>query len=142
MGPTLRDLPPTDTIQSGDIEVRWQRDAAYAELRCLAPVVADEAAARELVPAVREWFEGVDGTLRVLVDCHQMRGSDAAWRSRFFGLFVGERRRLRVAWVNMNSTIRIIVLMFLTALRTGGVFDGRTFTDVDEALAWLAEDEG
>lgn len=139
MGHALLQSPVTEEVRSGDIVLRWHAADRYVELRCLNPVTTTEAAARELAPTVERWFEEAEGTILALVDCHNMHGSEAGWRSIFFGLFSRHRRRMRVAWVNMNASIRIIVLMFLTALRTSGSFDGRAFREESEATEWLAE---
>jgi hypothetical protein len=75
----------------------------------------------------------------MLVDCGRLSNVDAAWRSAFSHYFKKERHHSSVAWFNANALVRTMILMFVTAMRVSGPFDGKAFATEEGARSWLRE---
>jgi hypothetical protein len=129
-----------ERLERSGIELTWDPHVRLAVFRFLREdTAATGADARAFLDAVEEWTQPPDARWGMLVDCSQLSNVDAAWRSAFSAHFKHERHRASVAWFNANALVRTMVLMFVTAMRLAGPFDGKAFATEEEARSWLRE---
>jgi hypothetical protein len=129
-----------ERLERGGIELTWDPDVRLAVFRFLQQdTAATGKDAQAFLGAVDEWKQPPDAPWAMLVDCSQLSNVDAAWRSAFSAYFKNERQRASVAWFNANALVRTMVLMFVTAMRLAGPFNGRAFATEEEARSWLRD---
>ena len=127
-----------DRLELNSIELTWDPQARLAVFRFLErDTVARGIDASKFLDAIRAWTTDSDNPYAVLVDSGRLSNVDAAWRSAFSAYFKNERNRVSVAWFNANVLVRTMVLMFVTAMRVGGPFEGKAFAAEEEARSWL-----
>lgn len=127
-----------DRFELNGIELTWDPEARLGVFRFLdEDTVARGKDAPKFLGAFRTWTDGSDTPYAVLVDSGRLSNVDAAWRSAFSAYFKNERDRVFVAWFNANVLVRTMVLMFVTAMRVGGTFEGKAFATEEEARSWL-----
>lgn len=129
-----------DRLELHGIELTWDPDARLAVFRFL----GEDTAARgkdapAFLDALREWTQPPEVPWAVLVDCGRLSNVDAGWRSAFWAYFKNERDHVSVAWFNANALVRTMILMFVTAMRVAGPFNGKAFATEEEARSWLRE---
>lgn len=129
-----------ERVELNDMELTWDPDARLAVFRFLKPdVTARGKDAQFFLDAVRDWTTDSDAPWGMLVDCGQLSNVDAGWRSAFSSYYKNERHRASVAWFNANALVRTMVLMFVTAMRVSGAFNGKAFATEEGARSWLRE---
>lgn len=129
-----------DRLEIDGVELVWDPDARLAVFRFLREGAAARGAnAPAFLDAFREWTQPPGVPWAVLVDCSQLSNVDAAWRSAFSSYFKAEREHVSVSWFNANALVRTMVLMFVTAMRLTGPFNGKAFGTEEEARSWLRE---
>ncbi|MCW2959637.1 MAG: SpoIIAA-like [Thermoleophilia bacterium] len=137
---TLYNTPVSQRHASGDVVLELHDESRLIALSCVAPGRLTEDDARAFAPPLTAWMDGWEGRIYFAIDCTDMSGTDAGWRSIMFDTLSPHRSRLRMVWFRVNSVIAIMAKMFITALSTTGPFDGKVFRDRDAALRWLERD--
>lgn len=125
-----------ESFEVDGVRLRWLPAERLVEMDFLPPPRSPgETEARACIGAIRAWAG--EGPFRLLVDCRNIRDTQAAWRRAFADLAREPGRDVRFAWYNMSPLIRVTVSMFL---RASGI-PGRAFATEEEARAWVMRPE-
>lgn len=131
-----------ETFKKDGVELTWSAPERLIRIKVTEPNwIGTGKRAEEIINQIKEWTRGLTGRYRLLVNCAQLASVDASWRAVFYRHFRTESPRVYVAWFHASPFMKVIITMFIMAIRFQTPFEGQVFESEPQARAWLQQRE-